>query len=141
VWLRQCGRGRLDGQAYVELLNGRAKFDNQMALKTFVFGVVHNLVRTLISNDDGADHARGEYQIMVGDSNNGRNLFGTYPVLAIDSNDDVGRSHDSNYFCRSICGGVSEVVRRGRCGFTDGCAEYRQLCGAEPKLLYSTIVL
>lgn len=33
-------------QAYVELLSGRAKFDNQSALKTFVFGVVHNLTRS-----------------------------------------------------------------------------------------------
>jgi len=33
-------------QAYVELLSGRAKFDNQSALKTFVFGVVHNLARS-----------------------------------------------------------------------------------------------
>ena len=33
-------------QAYVELLSGRAKFDNQSALKTFVFGVVHNHARS-----------------------------------------------------------------------------------------------
>lgn len=33
-------------QAYVELLSGRAKFDNKSALKTFVFGVVQNLARS-----------------------------------------------------------------------------------------------
>ena len=33
-------------QAYVELLTGRAKFDNRSSLKTFVFGVVQNLARS-----------------------------------------------------------------------------------------------
>jgi len=32
-------------QAYVELLSGRARFDNKSTLKTFVFGVVQNLAR------------------------------------------------------------------------------------------------
>lgn len=33
-------------QAYVELLSGRARFDNKSTLKTFVFGVVQNLARS-----------------------------------------------------------------------------------------------
>ncbi len=33
-------------QAYVELLTGRARFDAQSTLKTFVFGVVQNLARS-----------------------------------------------------------------------------------------------
>lgn len=33
-------------QAYVELLSGRARFDNKATLKTFVFGVVQNLARS-----------------------------------------------------------------------------------------------
>ena len=33
-------------QAYVEVLSGRARFDNKSALKTFVFGVVQNLARS-----------------------------------------------------------------------------------------------
>ena len=32
-------------QAYVELLTGKARFDGQSSLKTFVFAVVHNLSR------------------------------------------------------------------------------------------------
>ncbi len=32
-------------QAYVELLTGRARFDGESSLKTFVFSVVHNLAR------------------------------------------------------------------------------------------------
>jgi RNA polymerase sigma-70 factor (ECF subfamily) len=33
-------------QAYVELLSGRARFDNKSTLKTFVFSVVQNLARS-----------------------------------------------------------------------------------------------
>lgn len=33
-------------QAYVELLSGRARFDNKSSLKTFVFAVVQNLARS-----------------------------------------------------------------------------------------------
>lgn len=33
-------------QAYVELLTGKARFDGESSLKTFVFGVVHNLARS-----------------------------------------------------------------------------------------------
>lgn len=32
-------------QAYVEVLSGRARFDNKSTLKTFLFGVIHNLAR------------------------------------------------------------------------------------------------
>lgn len=32
-------------QAYVEVLSGRARFDNKSTLKTFMFGVVQNLAR------------------------------------------------------------------------------------------------
>lgn len=33
-------------QAYVELLSGRAKFNNKSTLKTFVFGIIQNLARS-----------------------------------------------------------------------------------------------
>ena len=33
-------------QAYIELLSGKARFDNQSTLKTFVFSVVQNLARS-----------------------------------------------------------------------------------------------
>ncbi len=33
-------------QAYVELLTGKARFDNKSSLKTFVFSVVQNLARS-----------------------------------------------------------------------------------------------
>ena len=33
-------------QAYVEILSGRARFDNKSTLKTFMFGIVQNLARS-----------------------------------------------------------------------------------------------
>lgn len=49
--LSRCGYDQataedLMQQAYVELLSGRARFDNKSSLKTFVFGVVQNLARS-----------------------------------------------------------------------------------------------
>jgi len=46
--------------------------------------------RTMTSNGDGTDHAWGGVQFVVGDAVAGRNLYGTYPDLAIGSDDDVG---------------------------------------------------
>jgi RNA polymerase sigma-70 factor (ECF subfamily) len=49
--LSRCGYNEataedLMQQAYVELLSGKARFDNKSTLKTFVFGVVQNLARS-----------------------------------------------------------------------------------------------
>ena len=49
--LSRCGFDRsaaedLMQQAYVEVLSGKARFDNKSTLKTFVFGVVQNLARS-----------------------------------------------------------------------------------------------
>lgn len=48
--LSRCGYNAPEAQdvmqqAYVEVLSGRARFDNKSALKTFMFGVVNNLAR------------------------------------------------------------------------------------------------
>lgn len=45
--------------------------------------------RTLTSNGDGSDHAWGGVQFVVGDGVVG-DLYGNYPLLAIDGDDDVG---------------------------------------------------
>ncbi len=45
--------------------------------------------RTLTSNGDGTDHGWGSNQIIVGDAVLGQRLYGTYPLLQIDGNDDV----------------------------------------------------
>ncbi|NOX68485.1 MAG: RNA polymerase sigma factor [Gammaproteobacteria bacterium] len=49
--LSRCGYERtaaedLMQQAYVEIISGRARFDNKSSLKTFMFGVVQMLART-----------------------------------------------------------------------------------------------
>jgi uncharacterized protein (DUF1501 family) len=46
--------------------------------------------RTLTSNGDGSDHAWGGVQLVIGDSVGGRQFYGRYPVLEIDSPEDVG---------------------------------------------------
>jgi uncharacterized protein (DUF1501 family) len=46
--------------------------------------------RTLTSNGDGSDHAWGGNQLVVGGMVLGRRLYGTYPLLEIGGNDDVG---------------------------------------------------
>ena len=45
--------------------------------------------RTLTSNGDGTDHAWGGNQLVVGGAVNGRDLYGSYPLLAIDGPEDV----------------------------------------------------
>ena len=49
-----------------------------------------DFARTMTSNGDGTDHAWGGIQMVVGDAVQGRSLYGTYPDLAINSDDDVG---------------------------------------------------
>jgi len=46
--------------------------------------------RTMTSNGDGTDHAWGGIQFVVGDAVAGRELYGTFPNLALNSDDDVG---------------------------------------------------
>ncbi|MCP4299413.1 MAG: DUF1501 domain-containing protein, partial [Gammaproteobacteria bacterium] len=48
-----------------------------------------DFARTLTSNGDGTDHAWGGNQLVVGGAVNGRELYGNYPLLAIDGPEDV----------------------------------------------------
>jgi uncharacterized protein (DUF1501 family) len=46
--------------------------------------------RTLTSNGDGTDHAWAGNQIVLGGAVNGRDIYGSYPTLAIGGPEDVG---------------------------------------------------
>jgi uncharacterized protein (DUF1501 family) len=46
--------------------------------------------RTLTSNGDGSDHAWGGVQFVVGGAVRGQEIYGRYPVLALNGADDVG---------------------------------------------------
>lgn len=46
--------------------------------------------RTLTSNGDGTDHAWGGNQIVLGGAVNGRDIYGSFPVLEIGGAEDVG---------------------------------------------------
>ena len=46
--------------------------------------------RTLTSNGDGTDHAWGGNQIVVGGAVQGRELYGSYPLLEIGGDEDIG---------------------------------------------------
>ncbi|MDH3440012.1 MAG: DUF1501 domain-containing protein [Gammaproteobacteria bacterium] len=46
--------------------------------------------RTMTSNGDGTDHAWGGNQFVVGDAVMGQELYGLFPDLALNSDDDVG---------------------------------------------------
>jgi len=49
-----------------------------------------DFARTLTSNGDGTDHAWGGIQFIVGDAVQGRDMYGTFPDLALNGADDVG---------------------------------------------------
>lgn len=47
--------------------------------------------RTLSVNNDGSDHGWGSMHFMLGGAVNGKRYYGTAPLVAVDSDDDVGQ--------------------------------------------------
>ncbi|MEA3211824.1 MAG: hypothetical protein QOE70_4881 [Chthoniobacter sp.] len=50
-----------------------------------------DFARTLTTDNDGADHAWGGNQMVIGGAVNGKRIYGTYPNLYVDNPLDVGR--------------------------------------------------
>lgn len=50
-----------------------------------------DFARTLTTDNDGADHAWGGNQMVIGGAVNGKRIYGTYPDLYVDNPLDVGR--------------------------------------------------
>ncbi|MEO8103740.1 MAG: DUF1501 domain-containing protein [Betaproteobacteria bacterium] len=46
--------------------------------------------RTLTSNGDGSDHGWGAHHFVIGGAVKGRNYYGTFPVMGLNNNDEVG---------------------------------------------------
>ncbi len=46
--------------------------------------------RTLTSNGDGSDHGWGSHHFIVGGAVKGRNYYGTFPIMGLNNNDEVG---------------------------------------------------
>lgn len=46
--------------------------------------------RTLTSNGDGSDHGWGSHHFVMGGAVKGRNFYGTFPIMGLNNNDEVG---------------------------------------------------
>lgn len=46
--------------------------------------------RTLTSNGDGSDHGWGSHHFIMGGAVKGRNYYGTFPVMGLNNDDEVG---------------------------------------------------
>jgi uncharacterized protein (DUF1501 family) len=49
--------------------------------------------RTLTSNGDGSDHGWGAHHFVVGGAVQGGNIYGTFPQVAFNTNEDVGQGN------------------------------------------------
>lgn len=68
-------------QAMIEL-----GVDNQVTLFT-----ASDFGRTLTSNGDGSDHGWGSHHFVAGGAVNGKNIYGTMPVAALNQDTEVGQ--------------------------------------------------
>ena len=77
------------------LSNGFQWFDGAMAelglqdrVTTFT---ASDFGRTLTSNGDGSDHGWGGHHYVVGGAVRGRDVYGRFPVIGVNTSDDVGQ--------------------------------------------------
>jgi uncharacterized protein (DUF1501 family) len=77
------------------LANGFEWFDgamNELGLRNNVTTfTASDFGRTLTSNGDGSDHGWGGHHYVVGGAVRGRDVYGRFPVIGVNTNDDVGQ--------------------------------------------------
>ncbi|OGB00478.1 MAG: hypothetical protein A3E25_14800 [Burkholderiales bacterium RIFCSPHIGHO2_12_FULL_69_20] len=69
---------------FLSALQGAGMLNNVVLFSTSDFG------RTLASNGDGCDHGWGSHHFIAGGAVKGRQIFGTMPVTALGTADDLG---------------------------------------------------
>lgn len=74
-----------------------AYFDQQLArpalnaLDSVTLFTASEFGRTLTSNGDGTDHGWGSHHFVVGGAVRGRDIYGRYPAIGVNTPDDVGQ--------------------------------------------------
>jgi len=69
---------------FLSALQAQGLLNNVLLFTASDFG------RTLTSNGDGCDHGWGGHQLVFGGSVKGRNVYGTMPIAALGTADDLG---------------------------------------------------
>jgi uncharacterized protein (DUF1501 family) len=80
----QMARVAMSIDFFLNAINAQGLGNNVTLFTASEFG------RTLVSNGDGSDHGWGSHQFVAGGAVRGREIYGTFPVSAIGSPDDVG---------------------------------------------------
>lgn len=68
-------------------------YDNMLALglsESVTTFTASDFGRTLTSNGDGSDHGWGSHHFIMGGAVKGRNYYGTFPIMGLNNNDEVG---------------------------------------------------
>lgn len=65
---------------------------NQLGLRNQVTAfTASDFGRTLTSNGDGSDHGWGSHHFVAGGAVRGKDVYGRFPIIGVDTNDDVGQ--------------------------------------------------
>ena len=91
-------------QAYIELLSGKARFDNQSTLKTFVFSVVQNLARSRYRRLASRIRMVRQYEMTGNDSAVEMQEASNHSAIWMHVNDLPARQRDiiELVFCRDL---------------------------------------
>ncbi len=83
------------GSRMAELADALSWFDGAMATlgtqQAVTVFTASDFGRSLLSNGDGSDHGWGSHHFVTGGAVRGRDVYGRFPVIGLDTNDDVGQ--------------------------------------------------